>query len=433
MCSWHNWIVCQIEIGVSMRVRISSIIKWIMIIAMISALSLLKPLGEIVPIFYFEYALWWGIVLMAIIEFLLLIYEKKISNNYLVFITFFIICLVLVRLFIDFLEGRNVYKEMNANVTYFFVLFTFPVYYLLKFKIMTLRKLIDLIIFLTMLSYLLRIYISVYFTLFHKRIFFPISIESAPENWFRNGVLRINPPCFGMVIVALCMYQFFCAKRTREKFYYGMVMILAIYYSAFIHYSRAVLIYQISEVVFLIYVKKKNIIKEIGLILLIGSAGVILLANGFFDKVLYMFSTSNEEYWFSNTSRMISYPYYFKMFLDNFWMGTGLLRGDELYFASNNVTGALSDVGALRSLVRLGAGMLIFYVSFFANGFFTGMKWKIKLRNQNLEILVWGITISVLLTCINIDCFFPIYVFAVPFCVAIIEYVRTSDEEIIYE
>ena len=161
--------------------------------------------------------------------------------------------------------------------------------------------------------------------------------------------------------------------------------------------------------------------------LFLGSVGVILLINGYFDKLLDLFSIQNAEYWFSNTSRMIAYPYYFGVFLNNIWMGIGLLLGDELYFASNNVTGALSDVGALRSLVQLGAGMFIFYASFFINGFMTGAKLQIKGNDQNLVILVWGITISVFLTCINIDCFFPVYVFSVPFCMAIIEYIRVID------
>lgn len=410
-----------------MRIKIDSIIKWIVILAMASALSLFKPLGVVAPIFYFEYAVRWSIVLLAIVTCVLLIYKKRIKNKYLIFISCFVVCMVLARLFLDLIMGRNVYKELNANSTYFFILFTFPVYYLLKYRIITLNKLLDIIIFLTTLSYILRLYISTYYSFFHQRIFYPISIESASENWFRNGVLRINPPCFGLIIIALCLYQFYTTKKHRRRIYYGVVIILAVYYSAFIHYSRAVLIYQIIELIFLIYIKRKRVLKQIVLNMLMGCVGILLLINGYFDKLLDIFSIQNAEYWFSNTSRMIAYPYYFGMFLNNIWIGTGFLRGDELYFASNNVTGALSDVGALRSLVQLGAGMLIFYAAFFINGFMTGAKLQIKGNDQNLVILVWGIAISVLLTCINIDCFFPIYVFSVPFCMAITEYIRTSN------
>jgi hypothetical protein len=410
-----------------MRVKIDSVIKWIVILAIASALSLFKPLGVIASIFYFEYAVRWSMVLLAMVTCVLLIYKKKIENKYLIFISCFVVCLVLTRLFLDLIAGRNVYKELNANSTYFFILFAFPVYYLLKYRIITLNKLLDMIIFLTTLSYFLRLYISAYYSFFHQRIFYPISIESASEKWFRNGVLRINPPCFGLIIIALCLYQFYSAKKLRRRIYYGMVIVLSVYYSAFIHYSRAVLIYQISELIFLIYIKRKRALKQVMLNLFLGSVGVILLINGYFDKLLDLFSIQNAEYWFSNTSRMIAYPYYFGVFLNNIWMGIGLLLGDELYFASNNVTGALSDVGALRSLVQLGAGMFIFYASFFINGFMTGAKLQIKGNDQNLVILVWGITISVFLTCINIDCFFPVYVFSVPFCMAIIEYIRVID------
>jgi len=141
-----------------------------------------------------------------------------------------------------------------------------------------------------------------------------------------------------------------------------------------------------------------------------------------------MFSRSNEEYWFSNSSRFMTYPYYLKMFLDNFWIGKGFLRGEELYFTFDSITGALSDVGILRSLVQLGCGMLVFYVSFLVRSFCTGMK-LYRNGNETMRILIWGISLSFLLTGINVDCFFAVYVFSVPFCLAIIEHARDVSTE----
>ena len=67
-------------LGVDMRVKIDSVIKWIVILAIASALSLFKPLGVIASIFYFEYAVRWSMVLLAIVTCVLLIYKKKIYN-----------------------------------------------------------------------------------------------------------------------------------------------------------------------------------------------------------------------------------------------------------------------------------------------------------------------------------------------------------------
>ena len=38
-------------------------------------------------------------------------YKKKIENKYLIFISCFVVCLVLTRLFLDLIAGRNVYKD----------------------------------------------------------------------------------------------------------------------------------------------------------------------------------------------------------------------------------------------------------------------------------------------------------------------------------
>lgn len=407
-----------------MKIKISSIIKWMILISTVFALSLLKPLGELFPIFYFEYAIWWGIVFLAVIANIFLIRIKKINNQYLLLMTLLIVCIVLIRLSVDLFQGRNVYKELNANITYFFILLTLPVYYILTERIVSLEQLIDITIFLTVLSYLLRTFISVYYTITHQRIFMPISLESAPENWFRDGILRINPPCFGIIIITLCMYRFYTAYGIKRKIYYSTVIALAVFYSAYIHYSRAALIVQASEIVFLVFIKHKKILKKMIVYLIFAGIVTACIYYDLVDRIIGMFSISNEKYWFSNSSRLISYPYYFNMFLDNFWIGKGFLRGEELYFSFNNITGTLSDVGMLRSLVLLGCGMLLFYSLYFLRGFFTG--WKLyKNKKGNLYIIVWGITVSVLLTGINVDCFFAVYVFSVPFCLAIIEYART--------
>ena len=411
-----------------MRIKISLIIKWIIGITMISALSLFKPLGALFPVFYFDYAVRWGIVVLAAVSMIFLIYAKKIYNNYLLFIVSFIIFLVVTRLCIDLICGRNVYKELNANSTYFFVLLVFPVYYLLQSRTVSLDRMIDTAVFLTILSYLLRIFISVYYAVFEERIFMPISLESAPEDWFRNGVLRINPPCFSIVIIPFCMYRFYTVKKTGKKLFFVMTMFLAVFYSACIHCSRAALIFQVCEIVFLVFIKEKGSLKQIGIYVISGTLIYFLLKKDIISKIIFMFSRSNEEYWFSNSSRFMTYPYYLKMFLDNFWIGKGFLRGEELYFTFDSITGALSDVGILRSLVQLGCGMLVFYVSFLARSFCTGMK-LYRNGNETMRILIWGISLSFLLTGINVDCFFAVYVFSVPFCLAIIEHVRDVSTE----
>lgn len=414
-----------------MKIKISSLIKWGIYISILVALSLIKPLGELFPILYFDYGNRTFIIIMAFIMCLLVILSKGLNNRYLIILISYVISLVFIRLLLDWGNGRNVYKEFNANTTYYYIILAVPVFYMLYYKKIKLEQLIDIIIFFTVLSYILRTFISAYYGLFHERILFGISIESATDNWFRNGRLRINPPCFGNIIITLSLYRYFATKG-KKKIYYVFVIIFALYYSAFIHCSRALVIYQLAEILLILLIKRKSQIERAVLFCFFSISTVAFIVSGAVTKIFVMFTTTNlsETFGYSNASRALTYKYYFKIFLDNFYLGKGFLIKNELLFQAGAIAGDLSDVGILRTLLQMGIGMLVFYIIFVLRGLSAGMKALKRKTSNNLHILAWGIVFSIMITGVNIDCFYPIYAFSIPFALAIIEYILLSDQRI---
>ncbi len=82
--------------------------------------------------------------------------------------------------------------------------------------------------------------------------------------------------------------------------------------------------------------------------------------------------------------------------------------------------GGLGDIGIMYTCVRFGMLGVVFYLVFFLGGFKAGI--ENRQLNNNLDLLCLGICFSVLCTIINIDIFFAVYAFSVPFCIALFAY-----------
>lgn len=412
-----------------MRIRIITIAKWMVYFTMVTSLSLLKPLGEIMSlsIFSFGYAVWWiNIVLIIFSTILVLLKMRKgLVTGYIWGMVGMVVGTFVLRLTIDLIIGRNVYKEINAHSLYLYSILAITIYVLLEKKEIKLRELIDMIIVLTLLSFALRTGISLIYTWTGRRVLSSIALECAAKNWIRDGVLRVNPPCFSIIMVPLCIYQIETETKKKKKLYYLTALASTILYSAFVHRARSMTIYQLLELLFIIYILKRNTIGKI-IMFLLGCIGVgIFVGSGTLDQLVDIFSANNGLYSFSNSIRFSMYPYYFNMFLKHFWLGCGMLVDNELNYYSNIGIGGLGDVGILRTLVMMGSGMFAFFVVFFIRGYVTGIKTLDKTKAPADRILALGIIFSVMLTVINIDCFYPIFAYAVPFCLAIPEYIIT--------
>lgn len=341
-----------------------------------------------------------------------------------------LICLVMVlTLLLSFrtsmVNGKSFTNLVLYSVKNWMILLSIPVAYVLRSGKWNFTNFLKLIINLTNASYLLRTGISVINRLTGSIIFESIAREYAAENWIRNGWLRINPPSLAIIFIPISMYLLFQAERKKERNYYLFSIALSMFYAAVIHGARSVLLYQILEILFILIMKKKGSRKQIILFMILAILSIIVMNSDIAQLFIASFGVGG-EFEGSTTGRMEAVPYYLSLFFENFWTGTGFLHYEERMFigAVGWTVATLGDVGILWTLVQLGFGGLLFYIMFFACGVWVGK--KARGVTLDMDILVWGIVFSIIITGVNIDLFYGIYAFAAPISLAIISYVDYS-------
>lgn len=401
--------------------------KWIMYFTMINALGLLKPIGEIMPIFGFDYAIRWtnNLLIFFGIVFLTMGQHKRTASPFIWAMVLLVCGTLFLRLGLDFARGENVYKELNSHCPYLHIALSIIVYDLLKEKEITLDELVDRIILLTMIAYALRAFIAAAYDMKGIRILDSIATEGVPDDYYRNGNLRVPAPCFGSMMIPLCYYRLVKSGTTKKKMWPIFCMVFVVIYNIYVTMSRAAVAFSVLEIIFCLFISKKSAYKD----LLLGVAGVVcmvlLLNSGIVGHILDMFSITNAAYGYSNNIRFMEYPYFWKMYTDHFWIGNGLFKdGDSrLYYNLNGkLIGGLSDCGFLRSLVFMGFPMLVFYVVWLLGGLMKGLGTFKRKVDPSLRILVLGILVSSLLYVLLVDSFFAPIAYAVPYALAIPEF-----------
>ncbi|HAP9510830.1 TPA: hypothetical protein IWK04_002285, partial [Enterococcus faecium] len=209
----------------------------------------------------------------------------------------------------------------------------------------------------------------------------------------------------------------------RRKVKYYLLIASALAYSAVIHGSRSVLVYQIIVLGCYILFKKGSSKRKIAMWVLAGLLVVIFINSTMFSTFVETFTNSTGEYAGSAESRFASVWFFIPKFLQSPLFGTGILTGEEFTFIlPGGVRGHLSDIGFFYTITQYGVGILIFDILFIIKGFKTALLAS-KVGMTGYQYLAFGITLNVLLTGINIDWFYPIFTPAIPVCLAVIEYI----------
>ena len=249
-----------------------------------------------------------------------------------------------------------------------------------------------------------------------------LALEYATENWMRNGWLRINPPALSLIIVPILVYMIYENKQKRRRYFFCLGVVL--FYSMFIHGARSLILYQLIEIVFLVLYKRKSTKTQMVVFAFLAIAGMILVNSEVGNAYINSFLPGG-EFEGSTTGRLEAIGFYLASIQENFWTGTGFLSFEERQFVGEigYVAGTLEDVGVLYSVVQVGAGIIGFYLMFLFRNIYIARRIKHNNEKSNSYLLVAGITLSVFLTTINIDMFYGIYVLAVPFGLAICEFV----------
>lgn len=407
-----------------MKIRMSTIIKTILYLLIILSLSLLKPFGNSNILWGSTSKIKGFCALMSVImSIMILIYGKRKGRNLNIYVIIMTVVIIL-GILTTVNNGKTLDDAISMGYSFFFVLLSIPISYLLDNNYWNLEDMLKNIVKLTMISYLIRTMISVLYKYTGKLIFPNIAYEYAGEKWIRSGWLRINPPCFGNVIIPIAFYLYYKERNKYRKKYYLFVICSALAYSIFIHQARSLMLYQVIEIISIIIIKKQTNRRKIITFFIMC---VLLLIAVNTPKVNSFFYSFNEtsEYGASTTGRLEALGYYGVKYSKSPVRGLGLLNDEEKEVIGKVgwKVGTLSDLGFLWSIVQLGIGMIFYYIIFFIDGSIAGFKSK-KVNKDDTEILAWGIVIAILITGINIDLFFGIYSFSAPFCISIIEKIK---------
>lgn len=399
-------------------VKVSTLIRVTVIFLMVLNVSLFKVFGILT-----ESTIIYEVTVACALVMIIFVFSRfGIKKDMLNLICLVMILTLLLSFRTSMENGKSFTNVILYSVKNWMILLSIPVAYVLRSGKWNFKKFLKLIINLTNASYLLRTGISVINRLTGSIIFESIASEYAAENWIRNGWLRINPPSLAIIFIPISMYLLFQAERKRERNYYLFSIALSIFYAAIIHGARSVMLYQILEILFILIMKKKGSKKQLILFMILTVLSIVVMNSSIVQQFIASFGVGG-EFEGSTTGRLEAVPYYFNLFTENFWQGTGFLHYEERLFAGTLgwTVATLGDVGILWTLVQLGFGGLLFYIIFVIWGVWVGK--KARCLASNMDILVWGIIFSIITTGVNIDLFYGIYAFAAPISLSIISYV----------
>lgn len=406
-----------------MKIKIKMLPVYAIIFFMILGVGLLKP---------FTGSLTWGSTDNIIMEtgvfsiilcvIYLIKYRPRYDMIYLYLLLVFIVLVIGIRTSV--MAGKNIYSyDVRMPIyKYSYVFLAFPIYKLLYNKVWKFSEFLNLIVKITMLSMLIRTSISLV-QKFTGIVLFPtLAMEYATEGWIRNGWLRVNPPAFSVIIIPILMYLCYEEKVKKKKKKYIFYIVFSLIYSFLIHGARSVTVYQIIELVFIILCKKKSTKKQMCLFIFIALGCISFINSSIGNDFINSFFVGGDAG--STTGRIEALAYYTSMISQHFWIGTGFLSFAERQFTGKvgYIVATLSDMGILYSFVQVGVTVIVFYLLYIVRSIYVGKIIKNRDMDSNLYLLVYGNVLAIILTIINIDMFFGIYLLAVPFCIAIVEY-----------
>ena len=405
-----------------MKIRYSSIIIFNVFLLLIMQLGYMKLFGNILPIFstsYISNPLVIFYLVIGIITVVLSLQYSKVRSK-MISVELIMISVIII---IGLCNTSGKYSVQfiyivacALNYMYFFL--ALPIYKVLQLKRIRMRMFLSALALLCAGSYGIRAAVSLYYVATGVDILPAIALEGASVGWIRNGILRINPPCLGLIYLPIVFYLYSTSKKVSQKILYIGMMGLGVWYMTYITQARSMMIYQICILFLLLMLKNRpNSKKGIVVTLILICVIVYLINSPMAEKLFASFSSSNAETGASTIARFNAITYFGTQFLHKPLCGIGFLLGKD---TRTPIGGDISDIGLLRSVYMLGVGMAILYFVIFIRGIYVAC--KVKKVNQNVSLLVLGMTLLIMLTNINIDSFWDIFAFAMPIYVAIVEY-----------
>lgn len=323
--------------------------------------------------------------------------------------------------------GISVRNFSYTFYTYMFIYLVYPLAYLLVINDINFSKMIKTIVVYTVLSLILRWVIANVYNSTGTVLIPSIPTECASDGWSRNGNMRINPPCFIVLLVPLCMYYYYCTNKKLNRLYSIVGIAIAFLYTLYVHQARSFLVYLSASVLIGYLVKKREISRK--LVAIIAEIFVLtLVLNTQYVNSLFASFSSESNLASSTTTRLISLEYYLSIFRNHPLTGLGALwkgfDGSLSIIQGPFGYACLEDLGLLGGVFRFGILGALLYFSIIIR-MINRLKFSLKMRNilhEDWFMLLFCCFCSYMLFGINIDWFYQLIAFSLPFAIVIFEY-----------
>ena len=247
------------------------------------------------------------------------------------------------------LNGIPLRTTVFYSVPYFYVLLSIPIALLLIHGDLKLDRLLQWVVFWSMVSYGIRIFISWYYGKTGITLFPSIALEGAAADWIRNGVLRLNPPVFVSLLLPGIAYLFMESKEYWKRILYVLAGLVVLYFTFRIHQARAFMVYQVLTLVVIWLTSRKKITwKEWALLAVVA---VLVMRTQKFQEFVFSLSLKNTGANATTGVRVNAIRYFGMEFLKSPIGGLGYLDGATGWA---NGGGHIADIGVLQTVFTMG-------------------------------------------------------------------------------
>lgn len=403
-----------------MKIKISTIEKTLIVLLLLMQLSYFKLFGNVLSLFAYSFnpkPLQMIYFIMVLI--LVFLGIRRLRHASRIFWLEIVCCVlpVTVNAMIDVNNGVDLGDLMRFVLPFWYVLLAIPIFGLLQSGQWEIRRMIKTLIILTVGSLLIRMAIVFYYSISGATLFPNIALEGAAENWIRNGRLRVNPSSLSLLLIPISYYWILQYPRKRLLGIVGLIV--GLLYPIYATQARSMMIYGIATVgamyLFQNVSPKKKLLRYFLIIVVLA----IVANTGQFNALLDSFLVTNVETGRSTSVRLAAIAYYGGLFLKKPVWGNGFMR---TVYSGSNVIGHITDIGIVGALFQVGIFIGVFYLVLIIGGL-TQIR-KRQRENNGMQLLIFGCSVAILLSEINIDCFVGLFALTIPFVVAFAEYHR---------
>lgn len=406
--------------AIDMKVKIATIEKNLIILLLMMQLSYFKLFANVFPMFAYSFwpkplQMFYFVVVLIIV----VLGVRRLQKTSKAFWVEIICCVlpVVVNFLIEVNNGFKVDDLIGYILPFEYILLAIPILGLLKSRQWKFDTMIKTLIILTIGSLLIRMIIVFYYSISGVTLLPNIALESAAKNWIRAGRLRVNPSSTSILLIPMSYYWIL---RYPKKKMLGIVGVaVGLIYPIYATQARSMMVYGIATMLVMYLSQnvpnKRKLLRYIFIIAIF----VFLVSTDQFNTFLDSFSESNKTTGGSTSYRLSAIAYYGGMFLKNPIWGNGFMRSS---YSGQIAIGHITDIGIIGALYRVGVSIGVFYLIIVV----TGLKQILTRKNEHAEmqLLILGLSITIMLSEINVDCFIGLYAFSMPFVIAIIEYYK---------